>query len=162
MDDDWQVMSVTVATPELIEPLLAGRVAELNRVVVVEHEETRVSVVRVCWQGGEQKGPLEPFREVAGQRSQAPGLGGCEGTSGLTEQGDPAPRTGIGDECSTQFVAEPVGSPELALPQAAVEVSLGRRAQARRRLLCAGELGELVVVVLGDLDLGHAWHRRRR
>jgi hypothetical protein len=48
MDDDWQVMSVTVATPELIEPLLAGRVAELNRVVVVEHEETRVSVVRVC------------------------------------------------------------------------------------------------------------------
>jgi hypothetical protein len=48
MDDDWQVLSVTVATPELIDPLLAGGVAELNRVVVVEHEETRVSVVRVC------------------------------------------------------------------------------------------------------------------
>jgi hypothetical protein len=67
-----------------------------------------------------------------------------------------------GDERSSPLVAEPVRLPQLALSQAAVEGSLGRVAQARRRQPRAGELGEFVEVDLGDLDLGHARHRRRR
>jgi hypothetical protein len=80
----------------------------------------------------------------------------------LAEQGERAPGAGVTGQHGPQFVGETARPPQLALAQAPVEFARCGAAEAGRRLIRAGEGGELLEVRLPQLDLGEPDHRRGR
>jgi hypothetical protein len=80
----------------------------------------------------------------------------------LAEQGERAPGAGGIGQHGPQFVGEATRPPQLAVAQAPVEVARCGAAEAGRRLIRAGEGGELVEIRLPQFDLGEPDHRRGR
>ena len=151
------------ARAQLGEPHLRGGVHERDRVVGCEehHAGGLLAFLPIHGQRREQHRSPQAFGDVARQRRHDVRVGGGEGHPvRCAQQRESAPRGRLADQRGAQLVAEPVRALEIAVAHAAVEVTAGGLAQARGRSLHPCERGELVEVVLAQLDLGHARPRR--
>ena len=145
--------------PELGEPALGGRIRHRDGVVHAQHEQPgHVGAVgrRIGGDRRAQHGTAQPLRQAAGQRRHERGVGRRERRPvGPAQQRQRAPGARVAHEHRPQLVAEPVGRPQFAVADAAVELAAGHLAEARGQSPCADEAVERVDVQPAHLDLGH-------